>query len=770
MIQELNRILQAIIHGQLQTIYNVDTMIMIQNEAVRLIDNKNWDSNDLTIAQLLLNISNIIYNNSDAMCPLEDGVYDRLLDIYKMYDKNFQVGSEVVNGINNEGRIAPGTGEHGDVYCPIIFADPSVKDGLFYNNLSATPPIDPAICDQQINRTVYPKNNRDNMIVPHKYPKLVGTLDKCKFVLLKEAIEAGVADDPSITVFERDFLGKHLAMGIINPYQEITLLVELKYDGMSVEADVCDHIISARSRGDTAQDLADDLTPVLAGYKFPYCKPIPESEAFGMKFEAIITKHNIEKFSRLTGKKPYKNGRNGIVGLMKSINAYAYRDLITLVPLETSLDIDPITEVEFMNTYYHSGEYLRYAVIKGNYNQILFQVYKFVKEAEAIRDIMPFMYDGVVVHYVDPQIRQILGRENSVNKYSIAIKFTPKVKDAIFTGYSYTVGQNGTITPMIHYTPVEFFGTIHTKSSGHSYQRFRELDLSIGEMINVSYRNDVMPYVTKPVAATSQYIQASPYKEHFPTHCPCCGTPLEFTERSARCPNPKCPDRVIARLTNMLDKLDFKDFSESALRSLGVTSFTDLLSVDFERAKVCLRSEVLAKKLMDRLNQLKTQPIFDYKIIGSLGFTDIAIETWKKILNVVHINDILNLPASNLYNRLINIRGIGEVTTNVIVVERSDFFEDLQTITRMGNVICTFHLAKPKTIRFSGVRDKELEQQLQSMGYDANGNASVTRSTNILLIPEVGYTSEKMKKAGDKTQVIQIDEFKKHMDYYLSLI
>lgn len=768
MIQELNRILQAIIHGHLQEIYNVETMVAIQNEAVRLIDKRVWDQNDLTSAQLILNISNIIYNNSDAMCPLEDGVYDRLLDVYKMYDQNFQVGAEVVNGINNEGRVPP-EGDHGDVYCPIIFADPSVKDGMFYNDLSATPPIDPNLYDQQIDRTNYPKNNRDNLIVPHKYPKLVGTLDKCKFVLIKEAIEAGVADDPTITIFERDFLGKQLMQGLFTKYDQLTLLLELKYDGMSVEADVCDHIISARSRGDTAQDLADDLTPVLQGYKFPYCKPLPESEAFGMKFEAIITKHNLQKLARLKGKTPYKNGRNGIVGLMKSIDAYAYRDLITLVPLETSLDIDPITEVEFMNTYYQSGEYLRYAVIRGNYDQILYQVYKFVKEAEAIRDIMPFMYDGVVVHHVDPRIRQILGRVNSVNKYSIAIKFTPKVKDAIFTGYTFTVGQNGVITPMIHYTPVEFFGTIHTKSSGHSFQRFKELDLSIGEMINVSYRNDVMPYVTKPVAATAQFLPVSANKVSFPLTCPCCGTPLEFTDKSARCPNAHCPERVLARLTNMLDKLDIKDFSQASLSALHVTSFADFLSIDFNRAEEAL-GEVLGAKLISRIEDLKTQPIYDYKIIGALGFTGIAIETWKKILNVIHINDILNLSVSDLYNQLINIRGIGKAIANVIIVERKDFIEDLQTITHMGNVVCTFHSEKPKTIRFTGVRDKELEQQLQSMGYDANGNAAVTRSTNILLIPEVGYHSEKMKKAGDNTQVIQIDEFKRHMDYYLSLI
>ena len=33
------------------------------------------------------------------------------------------------------------------------------------------------------------------------------------------------------------------------------------------------------------------------------------------------------------------------------------------------------------------------------------------------------MYDGVVISYLDKRKRKLLGRENSVNKFSIAIKF-----------------------------------------------------------------------------------------------------------------------------------------------------------------------------------------------------------------------------------------------------------------------------------------------------------------------------------------------------------
>ena len=80
--------------------------------------------------------------------------------------------------------------------------------------------------------------SKKNVNVPHMYPKLVGSLDKCKFVLDKEAIDRGVYDNESVTIFERDFLAKHLQMGLIDMNTPFEMIAELKYDGISVEADV----------------------------------------------------------------------------------------------------------------------------------------------------------------------------------------------------------------------------------------------------------------------------------------------------------------------------------------------------------------------------------------------------------------------------------------------------------------------------------------------------------------------------------------------------
>lgn len=729
--------------------------------------NDQWKS----ILDVYMKLCNVIYNNFDSMVLVEDGIYDMLMNIYKtVMPESYQVGSMPVT-LQFTGSIEPEDDLEG-YYYPLQMVDldkgESMDQWLFKDELMVTPPINIRFFDP-VDRTVYPKNDKNSLIVPHKYPKLVGTLDKCKFTLNKEAIDAGVFDDPTITIFERDFLGKHLQMGILD-YSNIELLVELKMDGMSVEADVTNKILSARSRGDTGLDLADDLTTVFQGYEFPYCPEVDES--FGMKFECIITKTNLERLSALRGR-PYKNARNGVIGLIKSQDAYAFRDLVTLVPLETSLDIDPITEVKFMNQYYTKDVYLPYAYIKGDYNSVLYQVYRFVKEAEKIRPIMNFLYDGVVVHYVHPGVRSILGRQNSVNQYSIAIKFNPMCKKTVFRGYTYTIGQDGRVTPMIHYDPVEFLGGIHTKSSGHSYGRFKELNLAIGDIIDVTYVNDVMPYVTKPFSGEfREEFAGERYPERFPETCPFCGSTIGFTEGGAGdmayCTNPACPERKVARLANMMDKLNFKGFAESAIRKLGIGSFTELMTID-DNAVIAALGQAIGTKFIQSRQSFLATPIPDYRLIGALGFTTAATETWKKILKELSFTYLLSTNALDLANRLKGIKGIGEMTANTIATEISMYYQDIDMIRRLPCVQFTYGINQV-SIRWTGVRDPELEEQLTSMGYDASSKSGVTRNTDLLIVPYTGYSSTKMNKCGPETLIVAIDEFKKNMTYYLGLL
>ena len=457
----------------------IDFGVFASNAALRLIENPyNWDSDDLESADALIRISNILYNDTTAnVLPLDDGVYDQLITIYKKYNPNYNVGAipmqfeEIPENFIDEDKILyvglTEEQENSKLY---------IKD-IWNQHTSLLAPERPVMLQHP-----EPPITKRLINTKHNYPELVGTLDKCKFVLNNDAAMANALDKPSVDIFERDYIHKCLSLGVIQPDEVFDMVGELKYDGVSIEAEVCgDRIISAMSRGDTGEEIATDLTPIFKNYIFYNARNVPK-EPFGIKFEAVITRRNLELLGNARGRK-YANARNAIIGLLGASDGPNFIDYITLIPLSTSMEMDRVQELNFLNKYYNTGEYNRFCQFRGNYIQILYQVKQYTESAEVVRTILPYMIDGVVISFTDPNKIAMLGREGSVNKYQMAIKFNPKEVISTFLGYSFSIGKSGDVIPMVHFKPVEFIGTIHTKQTIHSYQRFKELGLLRGSQI-----------------------------------------------------------------------------------------------------------------------------------------------------------------------------------------------------------------------------------------------------------------------------------------------
>lgn len=762
-IVELNNLIDSLKKGDLSALSR-EIVLLINEESMRILSIKeNHSQEDIVKMGMIVLICNILYNNTSIdLLPLEDGVYDLLLELYKKYNPDYQVGAmPIVFKETNQFRelnkqVVPG----------IVFYRPEeTKDFLFIDELEIAPTLTKS--DFVSNGIIYDTERRNTARdTSHIYPELVGTLDKAKFVLNSQAEEKGVINDSNVSVLERDFFAKHIRNGIISPTQEFGMVLELKYDGVSVEAEVSDCIHSARSRGDTNEGLGADITHILKNYRFPRASGIIKPEdKFGMKFEAIMTYDNLWRYNQAKGKE-YKNCRTAITSIFASLDGEDFSDYITLIPLATSLsDVDRLTEIAFMNNYYTKGEYLRYAVIYGDYVKNLFQIKKFAEEAEYMRNILPFMYDGIVVSYLDDTIKEKLGRYNSVNLYSIAVKFNPLKKHTKFRGYSYTVGQDGCITPMIHYDPIEFYGTIHDKSSGHSYDRFKQLNLKLDDIVTVEYVNDVMPYVYKEDIDVN-INNPNPVVE-FITHCPSCGSELVVSKsgKAIFCLNMQCPERNISRMVGMLKKLNLRDFAEESLRKIAKFSFRDLMETKLE--DISFLGEVNSKKLLSQLDIIKHTPIYDYKILGSLGFTGIAIEKWKLIMSKYNINELLAMSENELRLALTQIKGIGPGTVETILNEMNFYRDDLNYIASMKNIMCSKNAVfNGKIIRFTGFRNKELCKTLCDMGHDAS-EGGVTKATDILLIPHRGFTSSKTGRCGEHTLIVPVDEFISDMNKYL---
>jgi len=221
-------------------------------------------------------------------------------------------------------------------------------------------------------------------------------------------------------------------------------------------------------------------------------------------------------------------------------------------------------------------------------------------------------------------------------------------------------------------------------------------------------------------------------------------------------------------MSNMLQKLNLKGFADSTIKELGVYSFKDLFTLSEEQLQII--GPTNAFNFFQAMNTLKTTPIYDYQIIGALGFTSIAAKTWKLIFNeftIKEIFDSIQFEKSHAFILLSNIKGIGEATARTIIEEYPLFEKDIDFIIREFNILDSKGQEERIQIRFTGCRPRDLADKLQSMGFDADCDGSVTKKTKILVVPYETFQSTKISKAPEECLIIPVDKLQENFDKYL---
>ena len=172
-----------------------------------------------------------------------------------------------------------------------------------------------------------------------------------------------------------------------------------------------------------------------------------------------------------------------------------------------------------------------------------------------------------------------------------------------------------------------------------------------------------------------------------------------------------------------------------------------------------LIGDALTNKLFDQINKIKSEPLPDYKVVGALGFSSISAERWRIILNNVSLNAIIHNDDDSVRRLISMVKGIGKVIADTIAKERHVFMDDLLLIESMPNLQITFRgegasVQDRKTVRFTGFRSAILEEEFNKLGFDADGNKSVTKKTDILVIPYPGFVSSKLSKISPNCLVL----------------
>jgi NAD-dependent DNA ligase len=299
--------------------------------------------------------------------------------------------------------------------------------------------------------------------------------------------------------------------------------------------------------------------------------------------------------------------------------------------------------------------------------------------------------------------------------------------------------------------------------------RFNDLALKEGDLIKVTYVNDVMPYVSRLECSHNRDNPNEPVK--IITKCPICGSDLVISDsgKSLICPNFECEGRSTQRITNMLQKLNIKGFADATVKALHIRHLHELkgLTLDY---LVSTLGEADGLAFNNVIQSLLNDQWQDYVVMGSLGFSNIARKKWQAILSKHTLFELYMIcmdysGGDRLYRVLSADMQPG--VARVIADEFLFFQEDIEFILNDMHIIDSKGNSQGSNviIRFSGCRNLSLCQLLSSQGIDIDGDSGVTKNTDILLVPYKGFTSGKVSKAEKYgTSIMTESEFNQNYD------
>ena len=108
-----------------------------------------------------------------------------------------------------------------------------------------------------------------------------------------------------------------------------------------------------------------------------------------------------------------------------------------------------------------------------------------------------FPSDGLVIVYDDIEYGLSLGRTSKFPRDSIAFKWADETSRTILKEIEWSPSRTGLINPVAIFEPVELEGTTVSRASVHNISIMEELELGIGDEIEVYKANMIIPQIAR---------------------------------------------------------------------------------------------------------------------------------------------------------------------------------------------------------------------------------------------------------------------------------
>ena len=592
--------------------------------------------------------------------------------------------------------------------------------------------------------------------VSHNYTTLRGTLDKVYYLFPtdKRTNKSRKYLDEWIKSAEDKYFkvtGKRINLN------EVNVLLQTKFDGVSSIVEVDDNgKCTWLTRGDTKNNKASDVSHIMNVFDDLY----RDEKSYGVKTEVMISEEDKDHINELYRHKHYKNSRQVVISTMNPASDPDFKvDYLYPVPLRI---IHQGEDIESIHPKLIENFPTEICKLKDRDKIKEFSI----SNKYVTRNHKRFRTDGVVITIMDPAIQRILGRENDINNFEVAYKFTEEAAYTKVKNVEFYVSEFGFITPVLVVNDVILKGNTVNHISLSNKERFDELNLSYGDEIKILY--DIIPYATFD---DNCYRVKNGRKIEFIKECPMCHEELDLSQTMVQCSNYNCPSRVIGRILNYCTNLRMKNIGYQTLDALwknglldkGIRSLYKLKKKSYDIQDIDGFGKIKTKKIINEIESKRK--LKDYDFFGSIGIEGLSTKTFQLIFSNIKLSefiDMIKLKNFDLLNaRLVVIHGIGDLKAEALIKFLKDikFRNELiklldevtlyQTYGEGGNV--------NGKIVFSGCRPSpDVELLLKSNNWEVSDSWS--NKAQYLVIPDSNFTSNKVEKAKDiNIPIIAID-------------
>ena len=370
-----------------------------------------------------------------------------------------------------------------------------------------------------------------------------------------------------------------------------------------------------------------------------------------------------------------------------------------------------------------------------------------------------FPSDGLVLTYDDIAYGRSLGRTAKFPRDSFAFKWQDEIRETVLREIEWSPSRTGLINPVAIFDPVELEGTTVSRASVHNISIMEELELGIGDRIEVYKANMIIPQIAENLTRSGV--------KDIPCKCPVCQGETKIRQvgnaKALYCMNPECQAKHVKSFALFVsrDALNIEGLSEATLEkfiSRGyIHTFADIFHLDRYKDEIQGMEgfgEKSYRKLIESVKKARTTTL--PRVVYSLGIAGIGLANAKVICRELKYDVEALLMVTE--EELNEIQGVGEVLAKAF----TGYFSDAKHVENFRKLLEELTIPEETSTKkqiFEGVNfvitgsvthfanRGEVKELIESLGGKVTG--SVTSKTNYLINNDVTSTSSKNKKANE---------------------